>query len=123
MLVFSIHLSLLGANVAADETATVDDLAELASRQQEIHALLDERLRAGTDALLEEEGQALTVRTTDLLWQQEQILGARQDEAPLPAKRAFADDDATARVEPARTTLCTMVGNTLECILQEPVAR
>ena len=122
MLAISIQTSLFVGSAAADETATEVDLAELASRQQQILAVLDDRMRAGVDALIEEEGEALSARTTALLWQQAQLHETREDEAPLPAKREFTDDDATTRVEPARTTACTMVGSTLECTLQERTA-
>jgi hypothetical protein len=61
---------LLVATAAADEPATPADLAALASREQRLRAMVDDRLRAAVVAVTEGEGRALAYRVTERLRQQ-----------------------------------------------------
>jgi hypothetical protein len=116
MLGISILLWLPPATAAAGEPATPADLAELASSEQQLQAEFDDRLRASVVAVAEHEGQAIAVRMTDLLRQQTR---RGQADAPPPAKRALAAEPAPTRAQRAGNTVCTRVGNTLECVLQD----
>ena len=123
MLWILIFSSLPLTSVAADEDATAADRAELASCQQKLQVEFDERMGAWIDSVIEVEmGQVLAARTTDRL--QEQILPAtRPDDAPPPAMRASTEDLATTRVQPMNDTACTMVGQTLECVVRDRSSR
>ncbi|MBW2400193.1 MAG: hypothetical protein JRG80_13095 [Deltaproteobacteria bacterium] len=118
MLGISILLWLPLATADADELATPADLAELASREQQLRAEVDERLRLSVVAVTEDEGQILSARITELLRQQT-LRVARQGGSPPPAKRALTDDHAMTRVQRAGDTVCARVGHTLECVLQD----
>jgi hypothetical protein len=101
---------------AAGEPATPADLAELASSEQQLQAEFDDRLRASVVAVTEYEDQAIAVRMTELLRQQTR---RGQADAPPPAKRALAAEPAPTRVRRGGDTVCTKVGHTLECVLQD----
>jgi hypothetical protein len=122
MLGISILLLLPPAIAAADELATPAELAELASRELQLRAKVDDRLHAWVVAATEDEGRAPAVRIAELLRQQT-LRVARQDDSPPPAKRALTDAHATTRVQRAGDTACTMVGSTLECVLRDPASQ
>lgn len=116
MLGISILLGLPPATAAAGEPATPADLAALASSEQQLQAEFDDQLRASVFAVTENEGQAIAVRMTELLRQQTR---RGQADAPPPAKRALAAEPAPTRVRRGGDTVCTRVGHTLECVLQD----
>jgi hypothetical protein len=118
----SILLLLPPATAAADEAATPADLAELALREQQLRAKLEDRLNASVIAVTEDARQTLAVRMTELL-QQQTLDAARRGDAPHPAKPAFTDDHATTRRQRAGDTACVMVGRTLECVLRDIASR
>jgi hypothetical protein len=109
MLGISILLWLPAVTAVADDLAAPADLAELASREQQLRAKIDDRLLASVVAVTEVEGQTLSLRMTERLW---------QDDSPPPAKRAPAGEPATTRLQSAGDTVCTSAGNTLECVLE-----
>ena len=116
MLGISILLGLPPATAAAGEPATPADLAALASSEQQVQAEFDDQLHASIVAVTENEGQAIAVRMTELLRQQTR---RGQADAPPPAKRALAAEPAPTRVRRGGDTVCTRVGHTLECVLQD----
>ncbi len=116
MLGISILLGLPPATAAANEPATPADLAALASSEQQLQAEFDDRLHASIVAVTEYEGQAIAIRMTELLRQQTRH---GQADAPPPAKRALAAEPAPTRVRRGGDTVCTKVGHTLECVLQD----
>ena len=98
-------LWLAAASSAADEPATAQELAQLASGQQLLQAEVDERLSASLDAWIEGElGQALALRITESLPRQS-VCTWRGDHARPPAMRVRTTDAAqTTR----RTLHCTL---------------
>jgi hypothetical protein len=97
VLSFSILLGLPPVTAAAeDEPAEPAAVAELAARELQLRAEIDERLRASVAELTEGEDSRLSTRTTELLLQQS-IRVARQGGSSPPAKPALVDDRAVSR--------------------------
>jgi hypothetical protein len=109
-------------SATADEAAAPAELAEMALREQQLQAEVDDRLSALVVAVTEREGEALSVRTTEQLRRQALRIARRAGPAP-PAKPALADRPTATRVQSAGDTTCTRVGSTLECVALDRSSR